>query len=84
MEAQNRIYSVWTHHDASPWKIIANSPARAVEIAMELAAKNPPEFRSLVTELPGTEGGGYNYRPCRLLETPRAVRAKQQFGRMDN
>lgn len=80
----SRVYNVFTHYDAAPYRVRATSPAAALAAGLELAAAKPPRFRSLVTELPGTEGGGYNYRDCQPLPAPRAVRATDQFGRTDS
>jgi len=79
-----RIYNVFTHYDATPVRVRANSPKAALAIGLSLRAKKAPQFRSLVTEMPGTEKGGFTYSDCRALETPYAVRSSDQRSATEN
>lgn len=72
-----RVYNVYTHYDSTPVRVRAKSPKAALAIGLQLTAERVPQFRFPATELAG-EGGRYQYRDCRPLETPYAVRSNDQ------
>lgn len=72
-----RVYNVYTHYDVSPIRVRANSPQAALAIGCAVMAERKPQFKSLLSELPGTEGGAI-YTDCRPLEAPSAVRSSDQ------
>ena len=71
------IYNVYTHYDSTPLRVRATSPKAALVIGLQLVAERAPQFRFPATELAG-EGGRYEYRDCRALEAPYAVRSNDQ------
>lgn len=77
------IYNVFTHYDISPLRIRATSKAHALKIGV--AMRQQPQ--TVMTEsacLGGMDGGDPVRVTVNPLETPYAVKARDQRSRTDN